>query len=80
MAGPYKVLEKIGNLYKIKLLDLIRVHPIFLLDKLRKAINDPLPRQRNEPPLLVQVNGDNEWEVDEILACKIVRGTLKYRI
>jgi hypothetical protein len=34
MVGPYKVLKKIGNLYKIKLLDLIRVYPIFLLDKL----------------------------------------------
>ena len=43
MAGPYKVLKKIGNLYKIKLLDLIRVYPIFLLDKLQKAINNPLP-------------------------------------
>ena len=34
MVGPYKVLKKIGNLYKVKLPDLIRVHPIFLLDKL----------------------------------------------
>jgi len=31
MAGLYKVLKKIGNLYKIKLLNLIRVYPIFLL-------------------------------------------------
>jgi len=53
MAEPYKVLKKIGNLYKIKLLDLIRVYPIFLLDKLWKAINNLLPRQKNEPPLLV---------------------------
>jgi len=34
MAGPYKVFKKIGNLYKIKLPDLIKVYPIFLLDKL----------------------------------------------
>jgi len=53
MAGLYKVLKKIGNLYKIKLLDLIRVYPIFSPDKLQKAINDLLPRQKNEPPLLV---------------------------
>jgi len=44
MVGPYKVLKKIGNLYKIKLPDLIRVYPIFLLDKLRKAVNNLLPR------------------------------------
>jgi len=51
MAGPYKILNKEGNLYKVKLPDLIKVHPIFLLDKLWKAINNPLPRQKNEPLL-----------------------------
>jgi hypothetical protein len=34
MVGLYKVLKKIGNLYKIELLDSIKVYPIFLLDKL----------------------------------------------
>ena len=60
IAGPYKVLKKRGNLYKIKLLDLIKVHPIFLLDKLWKAVNNLLLGQKNEPPLLIQVNGDNK--------------------
>jgi len=30
----YKILNKEGNLYKVKLLDLIKVQPIFLPDKL----------------------------------------------
>jgi len=51
MAGPYKVLKKRGNSYKVKLLDLIKVYPIFSPDKLRKAVNNPLPGQKNEPPL-----------------------------
>ena len=53
IAGPYTVLKKIGNSYKVELPDLIKVHPIFSLDKLRKAINDLLPRQKNKPPLLI---------------------------
>ena len=35
IAGLYRVLKKIDNLYKVELLDLIKVYPIFfLLDKL----------------------------------------------
>jgi len=53
MAGPYKILNKEGNLYKVKLLDSIKVYPIFLLDKLRKATNNLLSGQKNEPLLLI---------------------------
>ena len=34
IVGLYKILNKVGNLYKVKLPDSIKVHPIFLLDKL----------------------------------------------
>ena len=80
IIGPYKVLKKIGNSYKIKLPDSIKVHFVFSPDKLWKAATDPLLRQKNKPPLPIQVNSDNQWEIKEILACKLVRGTLKYRV
>jgi len=51
MARLYKILNKEGNLYKVELLDLIKVYPIFLLDKLQKAANNLLPRQKNKLPL-----------------------------
>ena len=53
MAGLYKVLKKIGNAYKVELPELIKVYPIFLPNKLQKAVNNPLPRQKNKPPLLI---------------------------
>jgi hypothetical protein len=51
MVKLYKILKKIGNLYKVKLLDLVKVHPVFLLDKLQKAVIDPLLGQVNPPSL-----------------------------
>jgi hypothetical protein len=55
MAGPYKVIEKIGNSYRIELLETVKMHLIFSPDKLQKASDDPFPRQKNEPPLPIQV-------------------------
>ena len=36
MVGPYKILNKEGNLYKVKLPDLIKVYPIFSLISYRR--------------------------------------------
>ena len=60
MAELYQILEKVGNLYRLDLLETIIVHLIFSLDKLRKASNNPLPGQKNEPPLPIQVDGEDE--------------------
>ena len=70
MVGPYRILKKIKNLYKVDLPASIKVYLVMLLDRLRKAANDPLLKQINEPLLAIEVNGENEWEVEEVLAVR----------
>ena len=60
MAGPYQILEKVGNSYKIDLPASIKVYSIISPDHLRKAANDPLPAQANEPPPAIEVDSEDE--------------------
>jgi transposase InsO family protein len=79
MAGPYKVLEQVGNAFRVDLPPAIRVEPVISTDKLRKAPDDPLPGQTQEPALPIVVNGQQEWDVEEILASRGYYGKLQYR-
>ena len=70
MAGPYTILERVGNAFRIDLPPLIRIHPVISVNKLYKAANNPLPGQLQELGPLIVVNGQEEWDVDKVLASR----------
>ena len=78
MAGPWEVLEQVGHSWRVKLPDSVKVHNVFPSDRLRKAASDPLPGQLQEPPPPIEVIGKLEYEVQEVLASKILRRKLLY--
>jgi transposase InsO family protein len=78
--GRFKVLEKIGHSYRLELPDTMRIHDVFPADKLHKAADDPLPGQYNEPPPPINITGDDEYEVDKVLACRKRYKSLEYHV
>jgi hypothetical protein len=80
-AGPFRIIEKVGNAFKVELPDSIKVHPIFSPDKLRLARKtEPLPGQIEDPQGPIEVDGQQEWEVEKVIAVGLIRGKLFYRV
>jgi hypothetical protein len=79
-GGKYRIIEKVGNTYRLDLPSSMKIHPVFSPDKLRKAANDPLPGQEDDPAEPIEINGEQEWEVEEVLSARLRRKKLQYRI
>jgi len=78
--GPYTVVEQVGNAYRLSLPDGSKIHDIFAPDVLKKYPNTPLVGQESAQQPSVAIAGKEEWEVDKILASKLLRGKLHYHV
>jgi hypothetical protein len=71
--GPFEIVQKIGSsAYKLKLPKTMRVHPVFHVSRLRPYEVDKIAERKPMPvPDPVMIDGEPEWEVQEILDSRI---------
>ena len=67
--GPFEVTGKVGpQSYRIQLPSAFRtVHPVFHVSQLEQAHPNVLPGRVQPPPPPVEVDGEEEYEIDEIV-------------
>ncbi|KAH0611537.1 uncharacterized protein H6S33_010802 [Morchella sextelata] len=79
--GPYIVKRIVSPYaYELELPRSMKVHPVFHVSLLSSAANDPLPGQQQLPPPPVEVEGQEEWEVEDILDSRDRRGRFEYLV
>ena len=73
--GPYTIIAQVGShSFTLRLLDSMRaVHPVFHVSQLEPATPNSIPGRTQPPPPPVEVDGEPEYEISEILDSKIDR-------
>jgi len=70
MAGLFPIIAYVRHLYKVQLSEIIKMHLIFVPEKLCKAATDPLPGQINIPLLPIIVEKTKKWKVEAVIVFK----------
>ena len=77
--GPFKVLEKVGELdYKLELPHWLKIHPVLHVNRLSPWHDQGV--QKPPPPKPVRVDGEEEYVVGEILDSRLYRRQLQYKV
>ena len=73
--GPYTIIAQVGShSFTLRLPDSMRaVHPVFHVSQLEPATPNSIPGRTQPPPPPVEVDGEPEYEISEILDSKIDR-------
>jgi predicted aspartyl protease/transposase InsO family protein len=79
-TGPFPIIEQVGHSYKLKLPNGSTIHDVFAPDVLSKDPNNPLPGQQPPEPPPDVIEGEREWEVQQILGSRLFKRQLQYRV
>ncbi|GJF00822.1 polyprotein [Phanerochaete sordida] len=77
--GPFKVLEKVGELdYKLELPHWLKIHPVLHVNRLNLRHDQGVSKP--PPPKPVQVDGEEEYTVEKILDSRLFCRQLQYKV
>jgi hypothetical protein len=76
--GPYPIKEKLGDLnYQLDLPTSMKIHNVFHVHLLKPH---HASSRHQKALLLVEVEGEEEYEIEEVLNSRIKRGKLKFLV
>jgi hypothetical protein len=79
--GPFRVVQKLSDLnYKLDLPSTLPIHPVFHINLLYPYKTDPIEGRTPEPPPPIQIEGEEEYEVEEIIDARLWRNQKQYLI
>jgi len=79
--GPFPVLKRVGlQSYRLQLPHSMKVHPVFHVVFLEPYHENPFPGRVQPPPPPIVVDGEEEWEVEEVLDSKLIHKRLHYLV
>ena len=81
--GPFEVIKKEGkSAYRLRLpTTWKKIHPVFNESLLTPFVPASFPSQgKQDPPPPIIVEGEEEYEVEELMDSKVVHGKIKYLV
>jgi len=78
--GPFEIIGKVSErAFRLRLPDsMSRIHPVFYVGLLENVHKSSISNRHNDPPPQVEIDGEDEYEVEEILDSRIYRRKLQY--
>jgi len=78
--GPFEILAKTGmSTHRLKFPPMIKIHNNIHISLLEPYHNNQFPSQRQEPPPPIIIDGEPEYELEEIIDSQLYHGKLQYR-
>lgn len=82
-AGPFKVLQVVSPYaYRLELPSSMKIHPVFHTSLLHPsaAFSDSLPGQVQPPPPPIEVDGEPEYTVEDLVDARLHYRRLQFRV